>query len=271
MTAQEKFKKNIIEKKFICVGLDTDPDKLPDHIKKKKDAVFEFNKQIIEATYKNIAAYKINFAFYERYGSKGFDSLLRTVNEIPKDILIIGDAKRGDIGNTSDMYAKALYDHFGFDASTLHPLMGEDSLQPFLNYTNKINFLLALTSNHGASDFEKLKLDSGQFVYQRIIEKANHWNKNKNIGIVFGATQLSELKENINSFDDLYVLLPGVGAQGGSLAEVVREFKNVLSFNFLINVSRGIIYKSTGVDFASAANQELCKMNDQINKILFDK
>lgn len=271
MIAQEKFKKNIIEKKFICVGLDTDPVKLPDHIKKIKDPVFEFNKQIIEATYKNAAAYKINFAFYERYGAKGFDSLLRTVNEIPNDILIIGDAKRGDIGNTSDLYAKAIFDHFGFDASTLHPLMGEDSLQPFLNYTDKINFLLALTSNNGANDFEKLKLDSGQFIYQRIIEKANQWNKNKNIGIVFGATQLRELKENINSFDDLYVLLPGVGAQGGSLEEVVREFGNVLNFNFLINVSRGIIYKSTGHDFASAANQELIRMNDDINKILFNK
>lgn len=271
MTAQEKFKKNCNEKKFICVGLDSDPSKLPDHLKNMKDAVFEFNKQIIEATYKNAAAYKINFAFYERYGSKGLDSLLRTVNEIPKDILIIGDAKRGDIGNTSDMYAKALFDHFGFDASTLHPLMGEDSLQPFFNYTDKINFLLSLTSNPGANDFEKLKLESGHYLYQHIIEKANHWNKNKNIGIVFGATQLRELKENINSFNDLYILLPGVGAQGGSLEEVVSEFKNVLNFNFLVNVSRGIIYKSTQHDFASAANQELCKMNEQIKKILSDK
>ena len=161
MTSQEKIITRNTEGKFICVGLDTDVTKLPDFLKNDVDGVFNFNQAIIEATKDYAAAYKINFAFYERNGSEGINELERTVELIPENILSIADAKRGDIGNTSEMYAKSVYDHFGFDAVTLHPYMGKDSLQPFLDYSEKMNYILVLTSNPGANDFEKLKLENG--------------------------------------------------------------------------------------------------------------
>ena len=261
MTAQEKILSKNNDGKFICVGLDTDINKIPSFLKNDPDGIYKFNQSIINATKDYAGAYKINFAFYERSGSKGFAELERTIELIPTDVLSIADAKRGDIGNTSEMYAKSIYEYFGFDAVTLNPYMGKDSLQPFLDYNDKMNYILVLTSNPGANDFEKLLLKDGKFIYQQVLESVNQWNEKHNCGIVFGATKIDELKTNINNFDSLSVLLPGVGAQGGSLEDVSRTFANNNRTNYLVNVSRGIIYKSSGEDFADAANKEIIALN----------
>lgn len=265
MTSQEKIFNKNREGKYICVGLDTDITKIPHHLHNDPDGVFKFNRGIIEATKDYAAAFKINFAFYERNGSAGINELERTVELIPECILSIADAKRGDIGNTSEMYAKSVYDHFGFDAVTLHPYMGKDSLQPFLDYPDKMNYILVLTSNPGSSDFEKLKLENGKFVYQSVLEKVDSWNQKQNCGIVFGATKIDDLKTDINNFGNLSILLPGVGAQGGSLEEVYSVFKSNKRNNFLVNVSRGIIYKSNKEDFAEAARNEMISLNKLIS------
>ncbi len=266
MTSQQKIISKNDEGKFICVGLDTDINKIPVFLKEEDDAVFKFNQAIIEATKDFAAAYKINFAFYERSGADGINELERTVELIPEDILSIADAKRGDIGNTSEMYAKSIYEHFCFDAVTLHPYMGKDSLQPFIEYYDKMNYILGLTSNPGANDFEKLELKDGGFLYQRVLKNVNDWNHNKNCGIVFGATKIEELKSNINNFEELSILLPGVGAQGGSLEDVSNVFKTSNRKNYLVNVSRGIIYKSSGENFTEAARDEIISLNKLISK-----
>ncbi len=178
------------------------------------------------------------------------------------------DAKRGDIGNTSEMYAKSVFEYFGFDSITLNPYMGRDSLQPFLNYSTKLNFILALTSNKGSLDFEKQILSDGQFLYQKIINSVSQWNENKNCGIVFGATNLDELKSNITSFSELSVLLPGVGAQGGSFEEVLKVFQSQNRKNFIVNISRAIIYLSTDEDFNYQAEKEIKRLNE-IAKTIF--
>lgn len=261
MTSQEKIIHKNGEGKFICVGLDTDILKVPAFLKNDKDGIFKFNKAIIEATKNYAAAYKVNFAFYESCGSIGIAQLEKTVELIPTDVLSIADAKRGDIGNTSQMYARSVYEHYGFDAVTLNPYMGRDSLQPFLDYTEKMNYVLALTSNPGANDFEKLQLSDNSFLYQEIITKVNEWNEKKNCGIVFGATKIDDLKNNIANFGNLSILLPGVGAQGGSLKDVSETFKYANRNNYIVNVSRGIIYKSSGEDFTEAALDEIIKLN----------
>jgi orotidine-5'-phosphate decarboxylase len=268
MTAFEKLRLKNKELKYICVGLDTDINKIPNHLKDMEDPILNFNKEIIESTSEYAAAYKLNFAFYEKLGERGFEILKKTISHIPDTVLIIGDAKRGDIGNTSEMYADSVFNYLKCDAVTLNPYMGEDSLLPFLNKKDKMNFILALTSNPGAQDFEKLKLEGGEFLYQKIISKVKEWNRNKNCGIVFGATQIKELQENIDSFDELPVLLPGIGAQGGNLTDVIKSFKEKNKLNFLINVSRGIIYKGKDENFAESAKTELINLNKEINSIL---
>jgi len=264
MNALEKLSTGNSQGKFICVGLDTDREKIPLHIK----SALDFNKAIIDYTCDTAAAYKINFAFYEREGYEGLKILNETVKYIPSDILIIADAKRGDIGNTSEMYAKSIFEHYCCDAVTLNPLMGRDSLEPFLKYKDKLNYILALTSNKSADDFEKLELKNGRYLFQHIIEKVKEWNQWENCGVVFGATKIDELKENIKSFGSLPILLPGVGAQAGSLADVVHTFNSVNKRNFLVNVSRGIIYRSNGKDFAVKAKEELLRLNNEIRVIL---
>lgn len=268
MTAQEKLTTAQESGKYICVGLDTDLSRIPTYLLNKVDPVFSFNKIIIENTSDLAAAYKINFAFYEKDGIKGFESLKRTIDLIGKDIFIIADAKRGDIGNTSLMYAQSLFEYFKVDASTLHPYMGKDSLQPFLDYKDKIHFILALTSNPGASDFEKLQLNDGKLLYQKVIEKVIEWNEYKNCGIVFGATQFEELKENIELIKSLPLLLPGVGAQGGNLEQIVSFFTASEKFNYLINVSRALLYLSNNEDFGLKTRAELEKMNKIVQKHL---
>lgn len=262
MTANEKVNKKNSEGKFICVGLDTDVNKIPSFLRNEKYPTLKFNQLIIESTKDLAAAYKINFAFYEKDGLKGIEELEKTIDLIPGEVLSIADAKRGDIGNTSQMYANSIFDYYKFDSVTLHPYMGKDSLEPFLSYENKLNFILVLTSNPGANDFEKLELVNGRYVYQEILEHINNWNEKKNCGIVFGATKIEELKSNIDAFNDLTVLLPGVGAQGGNLEDVISVFKDHNKKNFLVNVSRGIIYKSSNKNFAEEARNELLRLNE---------
>lgn len=270
MNALQKLKEKNLSGKFICVGLDTDEDKIPAHLKALDDPVFEFNKGIIEKTKAYSAAYKLNFAFYERNNLKGLESLVKTISIIPKDILIIADAKRGDIGNTSRMYAKAILENLNFDSITVNPYMGEDSISPFLENPDKLIFILSLTSNAGAEDLEKLKLEDGSYLFQKVITKVHQWNKMNNCGIVFGATKSKELTENIELFGNLPVLLPGIGAQGGSLKDVVLSFKLKDRRDFIINVSRGIIYKSNGKDFADAAKEEIISLNNIIKNLFND-
>ena len=267
MTAQEKLKSKTTSGFHICVGLDTDQKKIPKHLNNFHDPILEFNKAIIDATKDQAAAYKINFAFYESRGIEGLVSLQNTLEFIPTDILVIADAKRGDIGNTSRMYAESVFDHFKFDSITLHPYMGYDSIEPFLTFENKINFVLGLTSNPGSMDFEKQKLSNGKFLYQEVISKVNEWNSRSNCGIVFGATNSAELQENISLIQNLPVLLPGVGAQGGSLEDVVKIFRSIRNSNFLINVSRGLIYIDDSQEFTSSVEQRIMQYNEQIKNI----
>lgn len=268
MRSIKKLELKNAEGKFICVGLDTDLKKIPHFLHSAENPILEFNKKIIEATSEYTAAYKINFAFYEKLGSKGFDILLQTKELIPENILTIADAKRGDIGNTSNYYADAVFNQLNFDAITVNPYMGGDSVKPFLEYEEKLIFILALTSNPGAEDFEKLKLTDGSYLFQKVIQKVNIWNIKNNCGIVFGATKIIELSENINLFGSLPVLLPGVGAQGGSLEDVINLFNQNNKNNFLINISRGIIYKDNSAGFASEAEKEILSLNEKVFKLL---
>lgn len=265
MKALEKLLHQNRSGKFICIGLDTDKNKIPSYLLKEMNPILSFNRQIIEATFEDAAAYKLNFAFYEKSGSAGMDTLMKTIEMIPQDIMIIGDAKRGDIGNTSAMYAESVFNLFSCDSVTINPYMGEDSVKPFLDFSDKLIFILALTSNPGAEDFEKLKLSDGTYLFQEVIRKIHAWNKG-NCGLVFGATKLQELSSNMDLIGELPVLLPGIGTQGGSLEEVIRVFQSRNRINFLANVSRGIIYKSPDKNFAAAASNELKRLNNIVSE-----
>ena len=268
MTSQEKLHSRFEQGYHICVGLDTDLNKIPTHLKKNDNPVFDFNREIINKTASHAAAFKINFAFYERDGIEGLKNLIKAVELIPEEILIIADAKRGDIGNTSKMYAQSIFEHYGFDSVTLHPYMGKDSIEPFLHYREKLNFILALTSNPSNIDFEKKKLENGNYLFQEVIEQVNSWNSDDNCGLVFGATNIDELDENIDSFNNMPILLPGVGAQGGSLTEVVKLFKKKEKDSFLINISRGLIYADSSEDFANIAKNKIIEYNNKIKSLL---
>ena len=267
MKASEKILNKINNGFHICVGLDSDPDKIPPHLRATDLPILRFNKEIIDATKHGAAAYKLNFAFYESLGVEGISILKETVNYIPDEILIIGDAKRGDIENTSTMYAKAIFDILGFDAVTLNPYMGEDSVIPFLNYKEKLSFILALTSNKSSSDFEKLRLENGKYLFQEVIQKVRIWDNSGNCGIVFGATNLEELKSNIIDFGDLMVLIPGIGAQGGSVEEVVSVFNETNNKNFLLNISRSLIYSDTSTRFSDIVTLRINDYNQKIKQI----
>jgi len=268
MSTIEKLRSVNKSGKFICVGLDTDPKKIPPHLSSSKNPVVEFNRQIIETTKDLAAAYKLNLAFYESEGIKGLENFEGTLSLIPGNVVTIADGKRGDIGNTSEMYAQSLFEHFKFDSATLNPYMGRDSLEPFLDYTDKLNFILVLTSNSGSADFQKQKLQSGNFLYQEVLQKIRDWNTAQNCGIVFGATNLSELKDNMENVGELPLLIPGVGAQGGNLIDIVTALFANNKNSFLINVSRGIIQKSLGEDFADAARNELTTLNNSVSGLI---
>ncbi len=251
-------------KSLLCVGLDPDPKLMPDKV-----GIFEFNKAIIEATADLVCAYKPNLAFYEALGSEGLDALKQTVKYIPDDVPVIGDAKRGDIGNTAKAYARAIFDNLNFDATTVNPYLGFDSIEPFIQYTNKGVFILCRTSNTGAVDFQSLRCETEEHSYRPLFElvalKASQWNTYGNIGLVVGATYLEELRLIRNSHPDMPLLIPGIGAQGGDLASVVRYGVNAQGEKTIINSSRQIIYASKGKDFAQAARRVASSLQEQIN------
>ena len=247
------------KKSYLCVGLDTDITKIPKHLQSHPDAVFEFNKAIIDTTKDLCVGYKINTAFYEAMGLKGWEAMEKTVDYIPKEHFKIADAKRGDIGNTSSQYAKAFFETMNFDAITVTPYMGEDSVRPFLEYENKWAIVLGLTSNKGANDFEMLKLVSennehlrAEFLYEHVLKTISLWGNPDNLMFVTGATQATEF-ENIRAIiPDHFLLVPGVGFQGGSLAEVTKYGKN-RECGLLVNASRAVIYASEKENFADEA------------------
>ncbi len=253
MTHAELFR-NIIEKEsFLCVGLDTDINLIPSHLKSAKDPVFEFNKQIIDATHKYAIAYKPNLAFYEAMGSKGWESLEKTVEYIPKDIFTIADAKRADIGNTSNMYAKAFFENLNFDSVTVNPYMGEDSVTPFLTHEGKWVILLAATSNKGSFDFQDLMTENhSEKLYERVIRKSSEWGNSENLMYVVGATRAESLVTVRMIVPEHFLLIPGVGAQGGSLEAVCKYGMNKRC-GLIVNSSRGIIYAGNDEHFASSA------------------
>lgn len=260
------------KKSFLCVGLDTDIAKIPAHLLEQEDPVLAFNKAIIDATSDLCVAYKPNTAFYESRGVAGWESLRKTWTILPKDCLSIADAKRGDIGNTSNMYAKAFFEEktsgMGFDALTVAPYMGHDSVSPFLEYPDKWTIVLALTSNQGGLDFQLNEdRETGQALYQQVINKVNSWGTPDNTMYVVGATR-GEMFGEIRKFaPDHFLLVPGVGAQGGSLEDVCRYGINK-DIGLLVNATRSIIYASDGEDFAEKAREEARALQQEMQKIL---
>jgi len=262
MTRKQLIQQIQLKKSYLCVGLDTDITKIPKHLQTHPDAVFEFNKQIIDATKDLCVAYKINTAFYEAMGSKGWGDMERTVNYIPKEHFTIADAKRGDIGNTSTQYAKAFFETLNFDAITVAPYMGEDSVKPFLEFENKWAIILGLTSNPGSKDFEQLRVvghpdsdrdnNSTEYLYESVLRKVSHWGNPGNLMFVVGATKASDLEDIRKIIPEHFLLVPGVGFQGGSLEEVSRYGMNK-DLGLLVNASRAIIYASEKEDFATEA------------------
>lgn len=282
MTRQQLIDQIRQKRTYLCVGLDTDITKIPKHLLSKEDPVFEFNKQIIDATLEYCVGYKINTAFYEALGLKGWEAMEKTVNYIPSTHFKIADAKRGDIGNTSSQYAKAFFETLNFDAITVAPYMGSDSVLPFLEYKNKWVILLGLTSNPGAADFELKKmirdteiLDEGvhtirhqtNYLYEEVIKKACTWGTPENLMFVIGATQPDEFVNIRQQTPDHFYLVPGVGAQGGSIKEISEKAMNK-DVGLLVNVSRAIIFSSANLDFANQAGLAAKQYQSELAKFL---
>jgi len=267
MNRIDLFKKIQDKKSFLCVGLDTDLSKIPSHLLKTSDPIFEFNKQIIDQTAEFTVAYKPNIAFYEALGPKGWESLQKTLAYIPKDIFTIADAKRGDIGNTSGLYAKAFFETMNFDSITVAPYMGVDSVKPFLEFENKWVILLALTSNEGSADFQLIPSQSGKPLFQEVLEKSSKWGNSDNMMFVVGATRGEKIAEVRKIVPGHFFLVPGVGAQGGSLEDVARYGMNS-HCGLLVNSSRGIIYAGSDKDFASAARAEAKNLQQEMEVLL---
>ena len=258
---------------YLCIGLDTDIDRIPAFLQDFEDPVFEFNKRIIDATSHLAVAYKPNLAFYEAMGPKGLESLKKTINHIPNDIFTIADAKRGDIGNTAKKYAEAYFNEFGFDSITIAPYMGRDSVEPFLDYENKHVILLALTSNKGSADFQLEKVD-GEYMYEKVIRESQNWAGPDKLMYVVGATHPEKFREIRKLAPENFYLVPGIGAQGGDLDAVSEAGLNDHG-GLLINSSRSIIYASSGEDFAEAAATEAEKlrnaMSSHLGKVALDR
>jgi orotidine-5'-phosphate decarboxylase len=255
------------KRSFLCVGLDTDIRKIPKFLISNEDPVAEFNKRIIEATHEYCVAYKPNLAFYEAEGVSGMMSLEKTMKYIPSGLFTIADAKRGDIGNTSAMYARAFFEHYNFDSVTVAPYMGSDSVKPFLGFEDKWVIVLALTSNEGAFDFQFLESATGELLYEKVIRKCNTWGDAGQIMYVVGATKAESLKNIRALAPDNFLLVPGVGAQGGSLSDVAKFGMNN-DCGLLVNASRSILYASSGEDFADAARAEAKKLRDEMDVLL---
>jgi len=251
-------------KSLLCIGLDPDPQLMPAGV-----GIVEFNRAIVDATSDLVCAYKPNLAFYETLGAEGFDVLKDTIACIPESIPTIGDAKRGDIGNTAKMYAKSLFEMFGFDAATVNPLMGFDSLEPFIEYRDRGVLVLCRTSNPGSADLQDQLLSSGP-MYELIAELARQWNKYGNIGLVVGATYPEEISRVRAICPDMPLLIPGVGAQSGDLVSAVRYGVDAKGQKAIISSSRQVIYASKGKDFAEAAREAALKLRDEINRYLED-
>lgn len=267
MTRAELFSQIQKKSSFLCVGLDPDLAKIPAHLKSEPDPIFSFCRQIIEETADFAVAYKPNIAFFEALGPKGWESLQKVLDVIPKDIFSIADAKRGDIGNTSSLYAKAFFEAMDFDSITVAPYMGKDSVSPFLEFENKWVILLALTSNAGSSDFQLIKDEAGKPLYQSVLEKSQEWGSPENLMYVVGATRGELIGEVRKLAPEYFFLVPGVGAQGGSLADVAKFGMNS-TCGLLVNSSRGIIYASSGKDFAQAAKKEAQILQEEMKHLL---
>lgn len=258
------------KKSFLCVGLDSDINKIPAHLKNHNNPVFKFNKQIVDSTVEFAVAYKPNLAFYECRGMSGWQDLEMTVDYIRKnypEVFLIADAKRGDIGNTSRMYADAFFGVLDFDAVTVAPYMGEDSIKPFLEFKDKFVIILALTSNSGASDFQYFTSKEKKPLFLEVIERSKKWGNSRNIMYVVGATKASMLVPIREIIPDHFILVPGVGAQGGSLEEVAKYGLNN-ECGLLVNASRSIIFAANGPDFAKKASEEALSMQKQMALIL---
>lgn len=267
MTRQQLIQAIKTKRSFLCVGLDTDIEKIPSHLKNSSDPVFEFNKAIIDATKDFCVAYKPNIAFYESLGPAGWESLRKTLEYIPAGIFSIADAKRGDIGNTSAMYAKTFFGQYDFDAVTVAPYMGSDSVIPFLQFPGKWAIVLALTSNEGAADFQLCGLTGGSRLFEEVLQVSAGWGSQDNMMYVVGATRGESFTDVRKIIPDHFILVPGVGAQGGSLKEVCRYGIND-ECGLLINSSRNIIYASSGTDFASAAGKAARDIQQEMDVIL---
>jgi orotidine-5'-phosphate decarboxylase len=269
MTTAELINQIRTKKSFLCIGLDVDLNKIPQHLLAFEDPIFEFNKAIIDATHDLCVSYKPNTAFYEAYGVKGWISLQKTItyiNQNHPEIFTIADAKRGDIGNTSTMYAKAFFEDLNFDSVTVAPYMGKDSVEPFLAFKDKHTIMLALTSNKGAFDFQTLSVN-GTELYKQVLETSKTWQNAQNLMYVVGATKADYFAEIRKIVPDNFLLVPGVGAQGGSLSEVCKYGLNK-NIGLLINSSRAIIYASNEIDFAQKAREEALKMQQEMASIL---
>lgn len=257
------------KKSFLCIGLDVDLNKIPQHLLKEEDPIFAFNKTIIDATHHLCVAYKPNTAFYEAYGLRGWKALEKTINYLNKnhpEIFTIADAKRGDIGNTSTMYAKAFFEDLAFDSVTVAPYMGKDSVEPFLAFENKHTILLALTSNQGAFNFQT-KIVEGKELYKQVLETSKTWKNSENLMYVVGATKAEYFADIRNIIPDSFLLVPGVGAQGGNLQDVCKYGMNA-NVGLLINSSRGIIYASNKEDFAQVAAAKAKELQQEMQTIL---
>ena len=250
---------------LVCVGLDSDFEKMPKHLMSSADPVFEFNKAIIDATKDKCCCYKPNLAFYEAMGPRGMETLKRTLMYIPEEMPVILDAKRGDIDNTAKKYAEAIFDDLEGDAVTLSPYMGWDSIAPFLEDENAFAFILCLTSNESAKDFQYLE-SGGKPLYMHVVDKVNSWNRNENLGLVVGASKPEQIMEIRIKAPKLPFLIPGVGAQGGDLHKAV-EYGTLGDGLVIINISRGVIFASKEQDFASRAASELDRFNTRINQV----
>jgi orotidine-5'-phosphate decarboxylase len=252
-------------KTLLCVGLDTDPAKLPPHLGTSKNAVLRFNRAIIEATSDLVCAYKLNLAFYEALGEKGWHVVKETLAMIPRSVITIGDGKRGDIGNTAERYASALYEDFCFDSATVSPYLGYDSVEPFIRSDRHCAFVLALTSNEGSNDFQRLIIH-GRPLYEKIVQAAIKWNTKQNIGLVVGATHPAELKPIRDLAPAMPILIPGIGKQGGDLESAIRFGCDKDGTLAIINASRSVLYASSGKDFADAAREEAQQLRTQMQQ-----
>ncbi|OXA78314.1 orotidine-5'-phosphate decarboxylase [Flavobacterium frigidimaris] len=269
MTTQQLHNQILQKKSFLCVGLDPDLAKIPPHLLETEDPIFEFNKAIIDATHDLAVGYKPNTAFFEAYGIKGWMSLQKTINYINEnfpEMFTIADAKRGDIGNTSSMYAKAFFEDLNFDSVTVAPYMGKDSVEPFLAFENKHTIMLALTSNEGAFDFQTLTTN-GTELYKQVLETSKTWKNSENLMYVVGATKAEYFADIRKIVPDSFLLVPGIGAQGGSLSEVCKYGMND-NVGLLVNSARAIIYASKGTDFAEKAREEALKVQQEMEEIL---